>query len=310
MSQSFLRVTHLSEVTEQRPTFLAIGSFDGVHLGHQAVIRSFVKKAKKAGARSAVLTFYPHPKRVVLNLKGRHYLSTLDDRVAALGTLGVDLIITHPFNETVRNTRAAAFMEQICHHLNLCELWGGDFALGYKREGTIDYLQTLGEQKGYTVQLVSKMVTWQNELVSSTRVRALLDEGNVAAVTSCLGRPYQLRGKVILGDQRGRAIGFPTANLATWNEQVLPAYGVYATYAWINNQRYKAATNIGTRPTVDGLNLRIEAHLLDFTGDLYGKELCLQFVEYIRPERKFASLDQLVSQIRHDVDTVKAILED
>ncbi|MEM7116368.1 MAG: bifunctional riboflavin kinase/FAD synthetase [Chloroflexota bacterium] len=309
MSQSFLRVTHLSEVTERRPTFLAIGSFDGVHLGHQSVIRSLVEKAKKAGARAAVLTFFPHPKRVVLNLKGRHYLSTLDDRVAALGALGVDLVITHPFNETVRNTKAAAFMEQLCYHLDLRELWGGDFALGYKREGTINYLQALGKEKGYTVQLVSEMVSWQGELVSSTRVRALLNEGNVAAVASCLGRPYQLRGQIVLGDQRGRTIGFPTANLAAWDEQVLPTHGVYATYAWVGNQRYKAATNIGKRPTVDGLSLRIEAHLLNFAGDLYGEELCLQFVEHIRPEQKFAGLDQLVKQIQQDVNAVETILE-
>lgn len=310
MSQAYLRVTHLSEIKERRPTFLAIGSFDGVHLGHQAVIRSLVAKAKESGARAAVLTFFPHPKRVVLNLKGRHYLSTLDARVAALGSLGVDLIITHPFNEAVRNTRAANFMAQLCHHLDLRQLWGGDFALGYKREGTIDYLRALGKEKGYSVQLVSEMVKWQHELVSSTRIRTLLSQGNVADVASCLGRPYQLRGKIVLGDQRGRTIGFPTANLDVWNEQILPAYGVYATDAWVEGRRFKAATNIGMRPTVDGLSLRVEAHLLNFTGDLYGKEMCLQFRQHIRAERKFVNLQALVEQIKKDVSVVAQQLED
>lgn len=309
MGQSYLRVTHLSEVTEQRPTYVAIGSFDGVHLGHQAIIRKLVAEARQQGVRTAVLTFFPHPKRVVLNLKGRHYLSTLDDRVAVLGGLGVDLVITHPFNETVRNTRATDFVEQLCQHLDMRQLWGGDFSLGYKREGTAPFLQALGKQKGYIVQQVSEMTTWEDKLISSTRVRELLANGNVSDVTHCLGRPYQIRGKVVLGDQRGRTIGFPTANLDVWNEQILPAHGVYATIAWIGEKQFKAATNIGLRPTVDGLNLRVEAHLLDFSSDIYGEEICLQFIKHIRAEQKFASLVELTSQIQNDVDAVSRQLD-
>lgn len=155
---SYLHVTTLADVPNRHPTYVAIGSFDGVHRGHQAVIGSLVERAKADGVRTAVLTFFPHPKRVVLGLDGQHYLNTLNERVALIGNLGVDLIITHPFNETVRHTRAAEFVAQLCHYLDMRQLWGGNFALGYQREGTVDYLRLLGGEKGYSVELVAEMV--------------------------------------------------------------------------------------------------------------------------------------------------------
>lgn len=301
----FTHVTHLTQVSEQKPTFLAIGSFDGVHRGHQALLQRMVTKAQAAGARTAVLTFFPHPTRVIQGMSGRYYLTTLADRVKLLAEQGVDLVITHPFNDEVRHTRAADFVAQLCRYLDMRQMWGGNFALGYKREGDIPFLRRLGEAKGYTVELVEAMTEYEAELVSSTRIRRSLAEGKMAEVNGCLGRPFHLNGTVRLGAQRGRTIGFPTANLQVWDEQLLPAYGVYATYACLGEQRIPAATNLGVRPTVDGQHLAIEAHLLDFSGDLYNQEIRLEFISHIRPEMKFSGLEALKAQIQADVTAIR-----
>lgn len=308
MSTTFIHVNHLSELPDPAPTFVAIGSFDGVHRGHQAVVQGMVQAARKAGVRTAVLTFFPHPQRVLRNLAGPYYLSTLADRVAWLGELGVDVVITHPFNEEVRHTRAADFVTQLCDSLEMRQLWGGHFALGYKREGDIPFLRALGQEKGYTVELVDAMVMWQKERVSSSRIRGHLQNGEIEAANGCLGRPYRLRGLVVHGNQRGRTIGFPTANLDGWPEQIIPANGVYSTTTWVGTEQYKAATNVGVRPTVDGTRLTVEAHLLDFDGDLYDQELCLEFISRIRPEKKFNGLDELKAQINADVAQIRSQL--
>lgn len=308
MSESFMHVNSLNELTQKQPTFLAIGSFDGVHCGHQAMLRQMVAAARAAGARTAVLTFFPHPKRVIQNLSEPYYLCTLPQRVALLADLGIDLIITHSFDEDVRHTSAADFMAKLRQALDLRQLWGGNFALGHNREGDIPTLRALGAQMGYTVQAVDTMTTWADETVSSSRIRASLAAGDIEDVNSCLQRPYRVCGGVMPGDQRGRTIGFPTANLDVWAEQLLPAHGVYATWAEVNGRRYPAATNIGVRPTVDGSSLRVEAHLLDFSGDLYGETICLDFVARIRPEMRFAGLEALQAQIQQDVQQVRTIL--
>ncbi len=308
MTQSIIRVNKLAEVNDRQPTFVAIGSFDGVHRGHQLLLQSMVSAARKQGARTAVLTFFPHPKRVLQNLTGPYYLSTLEDRVALLAEQGIDLVITHPFDEEVRHTRAADFVEQLLRYLNMRQLWGGDFAFGYKREGTVPFLRRLGQEKGFTVELVKGMVKLGDGLVSSSRVRAGLASGDVIDVADCLGRPYHLSGVVVRGDHRGHTIGFPTANLAAWDELLLPANGVYATYAWLGQKRCLAATNVGVRPTINGGNVTVEAHLLDFDDDIYGQELRLEFIKHIRPEMKFANLKALQAQIQADVTQVQLLL--
>lgn len=305
MTQSIIRVNNLAEVNDRQPTFVAIGSFDGVHRGHQLLLQTMVEAAQKEGARTAVLTFFPHPKRVLQNLTGPYYLTTLEDRVELLAAQGIDLVITLPFNEEVRHTRAADFVDQMLRYLNMHQLWGGDFAFGYKREGDVSFLRQLGQEKGFTVELVKEMVQLGDGLVSSSRIRAGLASGDVVDVAGCLARPYHVRGVVVMGDQRGRTIGFPTANLDVWPEQLLPANGVYATYAWVGEQHYAAATNVGVRPTINGGNVTVEAHLLDFNGDLYGQELKLEFIHHIRPEMKFAGLDFLKAQIQADVLAIR-----
>lgn len=304
---SYIRVNSLTTAPERQPTYLAIGSFDGVHLGHQTLIRQMVEAAHEAYARPAVLTFFPHPKRVIQDLTDRYYLTTLEDRVALLAALGVELIITHPFDETVRTTRAETFVMQLCHYLEMRQLWGGNFALGYNREGDVPFLRMLGQKLKYEVRLADQMVSWDGGLVSSSRSRHSLVSGRMRDVTGCLARPFHLRGRVVVGDKRGRTLGFPTANLEVWEELLLPGNGVYATRAWVDGQPYGAATNVGIRPTVDGTQLRIEAHLLDFSGDIYGADMRLDFLERVRPELRFDGLDALKAQISQDVAAVRAI---
>lgn len=308
MNQQTTHVNLLTEISEKQPTYLAIGSFDGVHLGHQEVLRQMVVAAKQNGARTAVLTFFPHPKRVLQNLTEAYYITTIEDRVQLLGEQGIDLVITHPFNDEVRQTRAADFVDQLIEYADMRQIWGGDFAFGYKREGDIPFLRKLGAERGFSVELVEAMVAVNGDWVSSSRVRRCLQESNVEEVNLCLGRPFHVSGEVVKGDQRGRTIGFPTANLAAWDELLLPANGVYATYAWVGETRYVAATNVGNRPTVNGRSVTVEAHLLDFAGDLYGENIRVEFINHIRPEKKFSGLDALTTQIQADVEEIRNLL--
>ncbi len=308
MTQSFVRVTHLDEVDHKQPTYVAIGSFDGVHRGHQALLRRMAEQAHATGRRAAALTFFPHPRRVLQTLPPRFYLTTLDERVHLLAEQGIDLIITHPFDDEVRRIRAADFVDQLLAALDMKQLWGGDFALGFRREGDVPFLRQQGQEKGFTVETIDGPVMWNGDMVSSRRVRAALEAGDMAEVTGCLGRYFGVRGPVVKGDQRGRTIGFPTANLAVWDELFLPGNGVYATYIWVRGQRWAAATNVGVRPTVDGLKLTVEAHILDFDDDIYGEDVRLEFVRRIRPEMKFSGLKELKAQIAADVAQVRGEL--
>lgn len=305
MSESFVHLDDLAKVVERGPTFLTVGVFDGVHLGHQELLKSMVSAARVSGARPAVLTFHPHPSKIIRGREGRLYLSTLEERAALLAEQGVTLIVSQRFDEEVRQTRAADFIDGLCHYLNLKELWGGSFSLGYNREGDLSLLRQLGLEKGFDVHQFEAMVTWNGELVSSSRIRAALSEGSAEEVAGCLGRPYSLSGTIIRGDGRGRQIGIPTANIRVWDELLLPARGVYATYARLHDREYLAATNVGYRPTVNGRDLTVEAHLLDFDADIYGKELRLDFVARIRDEQKFSGLDALLAQIHDDIDQVR-----
>jgi riboflavin kinase/FMN adenylyltransferase len=308
MADSFKRVNDLAEVEERRPIFLAIGVFDGVHRGHQHLLQTMVAEARAAGAIPAVLTFFPHPKVVIQGLEGRIYLTTLERRVRLLAAQGIDLVVVHPFSEAVRNTRAAAFIDRLCRHLDLRQLWGGSFSLGYKREGDAAYLQKVGKEKGFTVHLIQELVQWRGERVSSSRIRHALAQGDMEEVNGCLDRAFCVDGKVIVGDRRGHMIGFPTANLDVWEQQLLPGNGVYATYAGLGEEKFAAATNVGIRPTVADPRLSVEAHLLNFDREIYGETLALEFIAHIRDERKFPSLDALKAQITADVTQAKELL--
>lgn len=306
MTQQLLRVNTLAEIDDRRPTYLALGSFDGVHLGHQAVLRQMVDEARAVGARSAVLTFFPHPKRVISGDRGRFYINTIEDRVALLAALGIDLVITHPFDDSVRTISAMSFVDQMLTVLDMRQIWGGNFAFGYRREGDVDFLRRVGEERGFSVRTVDALLTFEGSLVSSSRVRRGLDAGDFYDVNGCLGRRHTLSGVVVQGDQRGRTINFPTANLAVWDELLLPVNGVYAAYAWLGDRRYAAAANVGVRPTVNGRDRTVEAYILDYDGgEFYGETLRLAFERRIRDELRFSGLDALRAQIQQDVDQVR-----
>lgn len=308
MTQLVNYVSDLTAAGNDWPTYLAIGVFDGVHRGHQKLLRAVVEAAEKEGARSAALTFYPHPREVILGEQQPFYLSTLEDRQALIAEQGLALVITLPFDETTRRTPAAKFVDSLCRHLNLSQLWGGSFGLGHNREGDLPFLRRMGAERGFSVHPFEGIVQWQGEPVSSSRVRHGLREGNMELVTACLGRHYCISGVVVPGDGRGRQLGIPTANLDFWPKLLLPATGVYAAFANLDGKRIPAATNIGYRPTVDGRSLNVEAHLLGFDGDLYGQEIQFEIVTRVRDERKFPDLDALVAQIKQDIVQVSNLL--
>lgn len=308
MALSFERVDDLAQVSERRPTYLAIGVFDGVHRGHQHLLGMMVAEARRAGVVPAVLTFFPHPRVVIQELSGRLYLTTVERRVQLLAAQGLELINVHPFDDEVRTTRAADFVDRLCRYLDLRQLWGGSFSLGYNREGDADFLRRLGNDRGFTVRKVDDLVQWDDRPVSSSRIRRALSAGDIAEVNGCLNRRFRVEGKILRGDRRGHTIGFPTANIEVWEQKLLPANGVYATYAYLGGQRYQAATNIGVRPTVADTRLSAEAHLLDFNDEIYGERLALEFVSRIRDERKFPDLDALKHQIQADVARVRDLL--
>lgn len=301
-------VTHLSEIEIRRPTVLAIGVFDGVHLGHQALLRQVVESAENHSTIPAVLTFYPHPREVITGHNGRLYLMQLEERVQHLAQCGIQLIITHPFDKTIRTTSAISFVDDLLAHLDLRALWGGSFSLGYQREGNFDFLSGVGQEKGFTVHLGSPVTTDDGKLVSSSRIREALQAGRVAEARACFGRNYTLSGDVVMGRQLGRTIGVPTANLQVWERQIIPANGVYATVVWVDDKPHLAATNIGVRPTVDGTQQTIEAHILDFNRDIYGATVRIEFVEHIRNEQKFAGLPALKAQIARDIEQIKMLV--
>ncbi len=259
--------------------------------------------ARAAGQQAIVVTFFPHPDKVLDKTTERYYLTRPEKRAELLLTLGADSVITLPFDEEIRQLSASAFVDKLVHNLRMKELWvGADFALGFQREGDVPYLRAQGASLGFTVKAVDLITDHgSGSQISSSRVREQLRHGEVANAREMLGRSYELEGLVVAGEGRGRTIGIPTANLAVWDEQLAPANGVYAAWAVLGDVRYMAATNIGQRPTFAGENVTVEAHLLDFSGDIYGEKMELHFEKRLRAERRFKGLEDLLAQIDKDI---------
>jgi riboflavin kinase/FMN adenylyltransferase len=295
-------IDDLSKANLSTPSFVTIGSYDGVHIGHQYLVAQMKSAAAQAGCLATLVTFHPRPQAVLAPGRPVTYLTMPDEKIAVLDSLGLDLIAVLPFTREMARTPAADFVAGLVTHLKMRQLWAGaDFALGRNREGDIPRLRQLGETMGFRVEVVEPFVQG-GEVVSSTRIRALLAVGEIRQVTALLGRYPSLVGQVTTGAQRGRRLGFPTANLALMAERVIPADGIYAGFAWVKGQRHLMVANIGVRPTFSDTGRIVEAYLLDFSGDLYGLELKLEFVERLRPEKRFDSLDALVAQMRADVE--------
>lgn len=290
--------------------WLTVGVFDGVHRGHQRIIQRLTTGAHAASAPAVVLTFDPHPAR--LFGRGDIKLLTLPgERAKLLGKMGVDAVVTHPFDRQVADTTAFDFMRYLKSRMDVKHLLlGYDSTLGKNREGDVTRLTEIGRELGYTVETVSALSD-ESGVISSTEIRKLVTVGNVAEASRLMGHPYSLQGMVMHGDHRGRTIGFPTANLAYAREKVIPAGGIYACWAWVGHIRYRAAVNIGTNPTFtpDKQTMTVEAYILDFDRDIYDEVLQLEFVERLRDELRFTSVNALVKKIGEDVELTRKILE-
>jgi riboflavin kinase/FMN adenylyltransferase len=291
-------------------SWLTIGVFDGVHRGHQEIIRNLTAGAHANDAPAVVLTFWPHPAVVLGKRENARCLTTPDERADLMIALGVDAVITHPFSPRLASLSALEFMRFINRHLNLQSLWiGYDFALGHDRHGDFARLTEIGRELGYGTQAIGPVRNGEN-IVSSSMLRRQVQSGEVAAAAESLGRYYALSGPVVHGDGRGRKINIPTANIDYSPDKIFPAFGVYACWAWVEGVRYRAATNIGVNPTFtpDKQTPNVEAHLLDFDRDLYGQEVTLEFVARLRDELKFQSVDALLEQIHADIARAREIL--
>ncbi len=300
----------LSNVHLVRPSVLTIGVFDGVHRGHQHLIRRLVAEAHAEDKLAVVMTFFPHPDKVLKGLEGRYYLTTPDARAQYLLNLGVDVVVTHPFDDDIRHIPAVEFVDLLTQHLNIKKLWvGADFALGFQREGDINFLTTQGMQKGFAVSAIDMVASDAiDENISSTVIRDLIHVGEVEKVRDLLGRAYSVSGVVIHGKKLGRTIGFPTANIATWDEQIIPMNGVYAGWGYLGEERFMAMTNVGISPTFEFKGVTVESYLLDFDRDIYGQTLTITFEKFLRPEAKYPNLEALIQQINADCDAGRAYL--
>jgi riboflavin kinase / FMN adenylyltransferase len=294
----------------ERGAVVAIGNFDGIHLGHQAVIGIAGRLARDAGAPQAVLTFEPHPRSVFQPAGPPFRLTPFRVKAQLLRQLGVEILFSLRFDLALASRSAEDFVRSVLvERLGIRHaVVGYDFVFGNRRRGTAALLVEMGRELGFGVTTVEPVQAGE-EIYSSTRIRHLLEAGKPRDAAALLGRPWEIDGRVERGDQRGRTIGFPTANLLL-ADYLRPAAGVYAVRAGIgrNGAWYDAVANFGRRPTFNGTDLRLEVHLFDFAGDLYGRHLRVQLIDYIRPEQKFSGIDALKAQIAADADAARAIL--
>jgi riboflavin kinase/FMN adenylyltransferase len=291
-----------------RYAVVTIGNFDGVHLGHQGIFRQAVRMAREQGGVAMVLTFEPHPVTVLSPKKQPHILTPFSKKMRYIEACGIDRVVCEEFNRQLVEMSARDFAAVVlADRLQARQVVvGSGFSFGQGRKGTAATLEEMGRKLGFGVCLVEP-IAMQGSVVSSSRIRRLLDAGNVEAAADLLGRPHAISGPVVEGRQRGNTLGFPTANLEP-GEQVIPSQGVYAVLAETGGATYRGVVNIGRRPTFGREPLSVEAHLLDFNQRIYGKELEIAFIRRIRGEIAFASAEALASQILQDVQTAKSIL--
>ncbi len=292
-----------------RKVCLAIGFFDGVHLGHQQIIRQTITDARKHGALALVITFDQHPNSVVAPARVPPLIYSLPQKLRTIESLGPEAAFLIHFDKAFSQKPGEAFVRELAAEWSgiqsICV--GANFTFGHKRGGNVDLLKKLGAELKFSVHGLAA-VSLDGRTVSSTRIREAIRAGDLDAASQMLGRAYSIAGPIVKGDRLGHQLGFPTANLDPTG-LALPPCGVYAIHALVRGERHRAVLNIGTRPTLNNPNppLRVEAHLLDFTGELYGEEMEIVFVEKLRDEQKFPSVNELKSQIAQDIERAKRI---
>ncbi|PYJ36365.1 MAG: hypothetical protein DME68_00375 [Verrucomicrobia bacterium] len=291
------------------PLFLAIGVFDGVHLGHQAVISTATRHAGSADGAPLVVTFDPHPVKVLRPHNAPHLLTATQHKIALIRDLGVEHLLVINFDKKFAATSPEKFVEELLAHSRpLREVCvGHEWSFGKDRRGNLDLLKRLGAQFDFNVVGIPPVLV-SGEVVSSTAIRQAVEKGDFPKAAEMLGREYTILGMVTRGDNLGKKIGFPTANLSAHSEQ-FPPNGVYLAKAWIRGVSYHGVINLGYRPTVSsGKSERVlEIHLLDFNRDIYGEDVEVQFVSYLRPEKKFDNVDALARQIALDVQQAREL---
>jgi len=296
----------------ERPAFpggtvVAIGNFDGLHLGHQRILRHLVQKAREKRLTSLVLTFSPHPERVLR--RGRiAMIQTLEQRLEGIRSAGVQAVLLASFDKAFAGLTPAEFVDRvIVFSLRAKEVVVGEnFRFGRSRQGDVMELRRFGQKLGFSVSPILSSIR-NGQVVSSSLIRRLLDEGRIAAANALLGRPYEIRGRIVRGSGRGRGLGFPTANIQTANE-ILPQ-GVFLTEADIVGHSHPSLTNIGYRPTFGGGRLQVETHIFDFRGSLYGRRIVLRFRRKLRGEKKHPGPEDLISQVNKDILAARAYFE-
>ena len=295
-------ITDITTFTTQQPTVLTIGTFDGVHVGHQKIVERVVTTARQEGLLATVFTFFPHPRMVVQHDKGLKLIHTLEEKKQLLQQLGVDLLVVQPFNEAFAQLTAEEFVSTILvQRLNVKKvIIGYDHRFGRNRTANIDDMRLFGEKYGFAVEEIS--VQEVDEVsVSSTKIREALNKGDVTTAEHYLGTPYSLTGRVVHGLKLGRTLGYPTANIQVTEEyKLIPKDGVYAVYSYIDGRKVYGMMSIGKNPTIEGKGSSIEVYFFDFNGDLYDQKLTIEFVQYLREEQKFATIDLLKKQLQDD----------
>ncbi|MBI4675395.1 MAG: bifunctional riboflavin kinase/FAD synthetase [Chloroflexi bacterium] len=302
-------IRNLTDARLTKPSVLTIGSFDGLHRGHLQLIETVKQRARAQNAASVLVTLNPHPKLVLRPDSSLQLLSTLEERLALLAQQDLDYAVVFPFSPEQAKLRAREFIALLHNHLNMIEIvCGPNFALGYKREGTVPVLQALGAEMGFTLTVIEPR-QFQEGMISSTRVRDLVARGQVSAAAQLLGRYPALHGIVVHGDHRGRELGYPTANLDLPDKKLIPANGIYAVRVRLGAEWFDAAASIGVRPTFGGGKRLVEIYILDFARWIYGEELEVFFIERLRDEEKFDNIQALLDQMARDVEKARAILK-
>lgn len=286
-------------------TLLTIGVFDGIHLGHQQLLQKLKQKAFENRLLPGVVTFDPHPRHITTPGIDLPCLTTPQEKIDILNSLGLEIIALITFTKDVADLPAREFLVKLKKHLRMKGLIiGPDFAMGQGREGNRDNLLALGREMGFSLEILSG-VSINGDIVSSTSIRKALIGGDLKKVSLLLGRPFALSGTVVKGDERGRLIGYPTANLKLDRDKTIPVDGIYITLTWIEGKPHSSVTSIGLRPTFKKQERTIETYILDFSGDLYGKRLKLEFLEKLRGEKKFSGVEELKKQIALDVEQAR-----
>ena len=291
------------------PAWVTIGNFDGVHLGHRALLDGVLLPAREGGGDAGVVTFDPHPRCVLQPEHCPPSVTTLDEKASILEELGVDRLVVLPFDLEMSKWSADHFCERLVTAFDLRRLVvGHDFALGHKRQGNIPFLTQWGRERGgFDVEAIDSVLDG-DEPASSTRIRAALADGDVELAARLMLRPWFIDAEVEHGEKRGRGVGFPTANLTIPKGKLLPARGIYATRVRAREQWWEAATSVGVRPTSGGEHVTVEPYLLDFDDDLYGERIRCEFIARLREERTYATADELVAQMHVDVEDTRRLL--